>query len=112
MIYSKLGSEDALSASGSDYTPLHNHHQIQHNSQQPTSSECRILQLEKEVAHWRSQYELSKIYADLNFKEVANNSLQSNDATGSTKLRESFNCNCTTTAAGLTTIPALSEGKR
>lgn len=54
----KIGSEDALSASGSDNTPLHT------NS---TSSEERIAFLEKEVFHWRTQYEILKISDALPF---------------------------------------------
>ncbi|CAD7092391.1 unnamed protein product [Hermetia illucens] len=55
---SMIGSEDALSASGSDNTPLHT------NS---TSSEERIAFLEKEVFHWRTQYEILKISDALPF---------------------------------------------
>lgn len=54
---SMIGSEDALSASGSD-TPLHT------NS---SSSEDRIAFLEKEVLHWRTQYEILKISDALPF---------------------------------------------
>ncbi|XP_055853947.1 protein phosphatase 1 regulatory subunit 21 [Episyrphus balteatus] len=53
---SMIGSEDALSASGSDNTtPLHT------TTNSSTTSEDRIAYLEKEVSHWRTQYEISRI---------------------------------------------------
>lgn len=51
---SMIGSEDALSASGSDNTPLH-------TTTNSSTSEDRIAHLEKEVSHWRTQYEISRI---------------------------------------------------
>ncbi|KAI8129830.1 hypothetical protein FF38_04365 [Lucilia cuprina] len=102
---SMLGSEDALSASGSDYTPYHNNNQIQHSSHQMMSSECRIANLEKEVAHWRSQFELSKLYTDtLHTKPTI-------EANASTSPGNLFNCSSTTSAAGLTSIPSVADGK-
>lgn len=106
----QLGSEDALSASGSDYTPYHNYNQTQQSSQQMITPDCRISNLEKEVAHWRSQYELTKLYIDslhTNPEDLATISLKSKSYSG--KL---FNCSCTTTAAGITTIPLIENSKR
>lgn len=94
-----MGSEDALSASGSENTPLHNHQ----NSHQSTI-ESRIHGLEKEVAHWRSQYELSKLYTD------SLKSLECQNISHDSKTNTS--CSTTTTAAGLTIIPSFSDGKR
>lgn len=94
-----MGSEDALSASGSENTPLHNHH----NSHQSTI-ESRIHGLEKEVVHWRSQYELSKLYTD------SLKSLECQNISHDSKTNTS--CSTTTTAAGLTIIPSFSDGKR
>ncbi|XP_055677695.1 protein phosphatase 1 regulatory subunit 21 [Lutzomyia longipalpis] len=52
-VASTIGSEDGLSVTGSDHTtPLHT------NS---SASEERIAFLEKEVNHWRTQYEILKI---------------------------------------------------
>ncbi|XP_055714996.1 protein phosphatase 1 regulatory subunit 21 [Phlebotomus papatasi] len=52
-VSSTIGSEDGLSVTGSDHTtPLHT------NS---SSSEERIAFLEKELNHWRTQYEILKI---------------------------------------------------
>ncbi|XP_013112810.1 protein phosphatase 1 regulatory subunit 21 [Stomoxys calcitrans] len=96
---SMLGSEDALSASGSENTPLHNHQ----NSHQ-VNVESRIQSLEQEVAHWRSQYELSKLYAD----SIHTNDTKSN-ASKESKINSS--CSSTITAAGLTVIPSFSDGK-
>ncbi|XP_055387736.1 protein BCAP [Condylostylus longicornis] len=54
---SMLGSEDALSASGSDNTtPLHTT-----TGTSSSSIEERIIYLEKEICHWRTQYEILKI---------------------------------------------------
>ncbi|XP_023308473.2 protein phosphatase 1 regulatory subunit 21 [Lucilia cuprina] len=106
---SMLGSEDALSASGSDYTPYHNNNQIQHSSHQMMSSECRIANLEKEVAHWRSQFELSKLYTDtLHTKPTIEANAPMNASTSPGNL---FNCSSTTSAAGLTSIPSVADGK-
>ncbi|XP_075145881.1 uncharacterized protein LOC142220575 [Haematobia irritans] len=95
---SMMGSEDALSASGSETTPLHNHQNSHHSN-----FESRIQSLEKEITHWRSQYELSKLYAD---------SLHVYDTTRNTNDDVKLNCcSSTTTAAGLTIIPSFSDGK-
>lgn len=63
-----MGSEDALSASGSDNTPLH--------TTNSSSSEERIAFLEKELFHWRTQYEILKIgenAVQFNNKEILQN---------------------------------------
>ncbi|EDW83383.1 uncharacterized protein Dwil_GK22345 [Drosophila willistoni] len=85
---SMLGSEDALSATGSDNTPQHNLQQ-QHptlNSSQ-LSTEERVVMLEKEVAHWRAQYEVAKLQQNLN----SNKDLSL--------------ANCSSSAAGVTVKP-------
>ncbi|KAM7361132.1 uncharacterized protein ACRADG_010040 [Cochliomyia hominivorax] len=105
---SMLGSEDALSASGSDYTPYHNN-QIQQGSQQIINSDCRITNLEKELAHWRSQYELTKLYVDtLGSKPTDKDNIPLNPSTSLGKL---FNCSSTTAAAGLTSIHSFADVK-
>lgn len=101
MFLFQLGSEDALSASGSETTPLHNHHHNSHHSE----IESRLHALEQEVAHWRSQYELSKLYAES--LEIAETNLLCKE-----EIRANSSCNSTTTAAGLTIIPSFSDGKR
>uniref|UniRef100_A0A1L8DKX0 Putative a-kinase anchor protein 9 n=1 Tax=Nyssomyia neivai TaxID=330878 RepID=A0A1L8DKX0_9DIPT len=54
---STIGSEDGLSVTGSDHTtPLHTNSSV---------SEERIAHLEKELNHWRTQYEILKIGDDL-----------------------------------------------
>lgn len=96
-----MGSEDALSVSGSDYTPYHSTHQHQ-GSQQTTTSDFRITNLEKEVAHWRTQFELKKLYIETLLetpKDISPNFF-------------SFNCSCTTTAASISTTPFLTADKR
>ncbi|XP_032579266.1 protein phosphatase 1 regulatory subunit 21 [Drosophila sechellia] len=90
---SMLGSEDALSATGSDTTPLHNLQQ-QSNSNQLTS-EDRIALLEKEAAHWRAQFEVAKLHQAF----VSNPS------------KDLSACSCSTAAAGVTVRPAESEAK-
>lgn len=54
-----VGSEDALSVSESDHTPIHR------NSSAATvgASDERIVELEKDVFHWRTKYEICKIAA-------------------------------------------------
>lgn len=89
----QLGSEDALSATGSDTTPLHNLQQ-QSNSNQLTS-EDRIALLEKEAAHWRAQFEVAKLHQAF----VSNPS------------KDLSTCSCSTAAAGVTVRPAESEAK-
>ncbi|XP_016952878.2 protein phosphatase 1 regulatory subunit 21 [Drosophila biarmipes] len=90
---SMLGSEDALSATGSDNTPLHNLQQ-QSNSNQLTS-EDRIALLEKEAAHWRAQFEVAKLHQAF----VSNPS------------KDLSTCSCSTAAAGVTVRPAEPETK-
>lgn len=85
---SMMGSEDAVSANGSDSTPL-----------RVTNEMERILQLEKEAAHWRSLYELARLHYDpvtgglspVQDKEIALSNLFTTNCS----------CNCSTTAAGL-----------
>uniref|UniRef100_A0A1B0A381 KLRAQ domain-containing protein n=1 Tax=Glossina pallidipes TaxID=7398 RepID=A0A1B0A381_GLOPL len=98
-----LGSEDALSASGSDSTPLHNNQQLQ------TTAEERLTSLEKEVAYWRSQYEISKLYGD-SFK--SNNAGQDRKRNVSLKpvLNELY-CSSSTTAAGLSVQASCADVK-
>ncbi|XP_039495433.1 protein phosphatase 1 regulatory subunit 21 [Drosophila santomea] len=90
---SMLGSEDALSATGSDNTPLHNLQQ-QSNSNQLTS-EDRIALLEKEAAHWRAQFEVAKLHQAF----VSNPS------------KDLSTCSCSSAAAGVTVRPAEPETK-
>ncbi|XP_065722275.2 protein phosphatase 1 regulatory subunit 21 [Drosophila suzukii] len=90
---SMLGSEDALSATGSDNTPLHN---LQHNSNSNhLTSEDRIALLEKEAAHWRAQFEVAKLHQAF----VSNPS------------KDLSTCSCSTAAAGVTVRPAEPETK-
>ncbi|XP_017020308.1 protein phosphatase 1 regulatory subunit 21 [Drosophila kikkawai] len=93
---SMLGSEDALSATGSDNTPLHN---LQQQQQQPNSaqltSDDRIAILEKEAAHWRAQFEVAKLHQAF----VSNPS------------KDLSTCSCSTAAAGVTVRPAEPETK-
>ncbi|KAH8385938.1 hypothetical protein KR200_007170 [Drosophila serrata] len=90
---SMLGSEDALSATGSDNTPLHNLQQ-QPNSAQLTSDD-RIAILEKEAAHWRAQFEVAKLHQAF----VSNPS------------QDLSVCSCSTAAAGVTVRPVELETK-
>ncbi|KAH8362957.1 hypothetical protein KR084_003719 [Drosophila pseudotakahashii] len=90
---SMLGSEDALSATGSDNTPLHNLQQ-QSNSHQLTSDD-RFALLEKEAAHWRAQFEVAKLHQAF----VSNPS------------KDLSTCSCSTAAAGVTVRPAEPETK-
>ncbi|XP_037732453.1 protein phosphatase 1 regulatory subunit 21 [Drosophila subpulchrella] len=90
---SMLGSEDALSATGSDNTPLHN---LQNNSNSNhLTSEDRIVLLEKEAAHWRAQFEVAKLHQAF----VSNPS------------KDLSTCSCSTAAAGVTVRPAEPETK-
>lgn len=81
---SMVGSEDAVSATGSDSTPLRVANEDEH-----------ILQLEKEAAHWRSLYELARLHYD----PVTGLSPEDKEAALSTLF--TTNCSCSTTAAGL-----------
>lgn len=95
----QLGSEDALSATGSDSTPLHNPQQqiLNTNGASTLTAEERIALLEKEVAHWRAQYEVAKLTSNLN----SNTNM---DLGGSI-------CSCSTAAAGVTVKPCCQEQK-
>uniref|UniRef100_A0A6P4FKU5 Protein phosphatase 1 regulatory subunit 21 n=1 Tax=Drosophila rhopaloa TaxID=1041015 RepID=A0A6P4FKU5_DRORH len=90
---SMLGSEDALSATGSDNTPLHNLQQQQNSNH--LTSEDRIALLEKEAAHWRAQFEVAKLHQA--FVSNPNKDLSA--------------CSCSTAAAGVTVRPAEPETK-
>ncbi|SPP83347.1 protein phosphatase 1 regulatory subunit 21 [Drosophila guanche] len=87
---SMLGSEDALSATGSDNTPLHN---LQQNNSNHVTAEDRIAMLEKEAAHWRAQYEVVKLHQ--NFNPSKDLSISS----------------CSTAAAGITVKPSELEAR-
>lgn len=66
-----IGSEDALSASGSDSTtPIH--------ALNSTTNEDRIAFLEKEVFHWRTQYEILKITDLSKFDNHTNSNSKNN----------------------------------
>lgn len=84
----QLGSEDAVSASGSDSTPMHTNHL---NHQQQSSAEQRLNNLEKEIAHWRAKCELNNVYS---------NTLNDANATTQTKT-QMFICSNSTSAASL-----------
>ncbi|KAH8359059.1 hypothetical protein KR093_004103 [Drosophila rubida] len=106
---SMLGSEDALSATGSDSTPLHNplqqqQHQPNTNAALPLTAEERIALLEKEAAHWRAQYEAAKVYQNLNSNPIIDLSKTLSDASSSI-------CSCSTAAAGVTVKPCSLETK-
>lgn len=90
----QLGSEDTLSATGSDNTPLHNLQQQPPNSAQLTSDD-RIAILEKEAAHWRAQFEVAKLH----------------QAFVSNPCKDLTTCSCSTAAAGVTVRPAEPETK-
>ncbi|XP_054731748.1 uncharacterized protein LOC129240171 [Anastrepha obliqua] len=115
-----LGSEDALSVSGSDNTPLHvastqNSHpsaMTANNIHAVTTAEERISCLEKEMVHWRTQYEIAKI----NQTCCERHGLKDNTATAtSTDLEvavpEYNNCSCSSAAAGLMVKPNSTEDK-
>ncbi|KAH8346213.1 hypothetical protein KR067_012262 [Drosophila pandora] len=89
---SMLGSEDTLSATGSDNTPFHNLQQSSNSTQH--NSEDRIAQLEKEVVHWRAQLEMAKTYQAF----VSNP-------------KDLITCSCSTAAAGVTVRSAEPESK-
>ncbi|ALC47306.1 CG6607 [Drosophila busckii] len=103
---SMLGSEDALSATGSDSTPLHHmqpsQHQLLTNAAASLSADERIALLEKEVAHWRAQYEVSKLSMNLNSNSNSNNTDLSNASSA---------CSCSTAAAGVTVKPCCPDSK-
>ncbi|XP_034487188.1 protein phosphatase 1 regulatory subunit 21 [Drosophila innubila] len=110
---SMLGSEDALSATGSDSTPLHNplqqhQHQLNTNTALPLTAEERIALLEKETAHWRAQYEVLKLNQNQNYNF---NSNTNNMDLGKTLSDASIICSCSTAAAGVTVKPCSLEIK-
>lgn len=84
---SMMGSEDGVSAADSDNIPLRG-----------LSPDEHILQLEKEAAHWRSLYELSRLNNESvnvsNFNSPEENTIGLNTAF-------TVNCSCSTSAAGL-----------
>ncbi|EDV92542.1 protein phosphatase 1 regulatory subunit 21 [Drosophila grimshawi] len=103
-----LGSEDALSATGSDSTPLHNlqqQHQLNTNAALTLTAEERIALLEKESAHWRAQYEVAKLSQNFNSNSNTNMDL------GKTLSDASSICSCSTAAAGITVKPCSLESK-
>ncbi|KAH8311036.1 hypothetical protein KR044_004005 [Drosophila immigrans] len=103
----QLGSEDALSATGSDSTPLHNPlqqpHQPNTNAALQRTAEERIALLEKESAHWRAEYEAAKVYQNFNSNPIMDLSRTLSDA--------SSICSCSTAAAGVTVKPCSLETK-
>uniref|UniRef100_W8AQ43 Protein phosphatase 1 regulatory subunit 21 n=1 Tax=Ceratitis capitata TaxID=7213 RepID=W8AQ43_CERCA len=115
---SMLGSEDALSVSGSDHTPLHvaalhNNHQTPMHTTSATS-EDRISCLEKEMVHWRTQYEILKINESLKQRDEGNILKENNTGTSTSAVVEAVvadftNCSCSSTAAGLTVEPSSKE---
>lgn len=103
---SMLGSEDALSVSGSDHTPLHV--ALQPHDQSTTLSttsvptaEERICNLEKEMFHWRTQYEILKCNEALMLKDEKNGMYENNVTFSSAAIPEKSNCSCSSAAAGL-----------
>ncbi|KAH8278510.1 hypothetical protein KR018_004326 [Drosophila ironensis] len=91
---SMLGSEDTLSATGSDNTPFHPAPQQVVSTQQSLSEE-RMAQLEKEAVHWRAQFEMAKTY----------------QAFASNPSKDLITCSCSTAAAGVTVRAAEPEAK-
>ncbi|XP_064554791.1 protein phosphatase 1 regulatory subunit 21 [Drosophila montana] len=102
---SMLGSEDALSATGSDSTPLHNpqqQHQLNTNLALTLTAEERIALLEKEAAHWRAQYEVTKLHQSIN----SNSNVDLSKTVDASSI-----CSCSTAAAGITVKPCCLENK-
>lgn len=112
---SMLGSEDALSASGSDHAPLHITTQQNDQSTLSTTSvataEERICILEKEMVHWRTQYEILKINEALMLKNEENGLYENNITCSSDVIPEHSNCSCSSTAAGLIVKSSSSDAK-
>lgn len=112
----QLGSEDALSASGSDHAPLHITTQQNDQSTLSTTSvataEERICILEKEMVHWRTQYEILKINEALMLKNEENGLYENNITCSSDVIPEHSNCSCSSTAAGLIVKSSSSDAKR
>ncbi|KAM8705732.1 hypothetical protein ACLKA7_010091 [Drosophila subpalustris] len=109
---SMLGSEDALSATGSDSTPLHNplqQHQLNTNTALPLTAEERIALLEKETAHWRAQYEVAKL--NQNFSISSNSNTNNIDLSKTLSDAANCICSCSTAAAGVTVKPCSLETK-
>lgn len=83
----------------------------------PTVDE-RISCLEKEMVHWRTQYEMAKlkqtfIMNDRNGIELKDNASTSASADAiDVAVAEYKNCSCSSTAAGLVVKPISVEDKR
>ncbi|XP_036322109.1 protein phosphatase 1 regulatory subunit 21-like [Rhagoletis pomonella] len=122
---SMLGSEDALSVSGSDHTPLHvatpHHHHPSAlstaNAHAVATADERISCLEKEMVHWRTQYEMAKlkqtvIMIDGNGIELKDNASTTVSAAAmDAAVAEYKNCSCSSTAAGLVVKPISVDDK-
>lgn len=112
---SMLGSEDALSASGSDHTPLHvaaqQHDQSTLSTTSVPTAEERICSLEREMVHWRTQYEILKINEAITFNETKNVLYDNNITSSSAIIPEYSNCSCSSTAAGLIVKSSSAEAK-
>ncbi|XP_037946141.1 M protein, serotype 24-like [Teleopsis dalmanni] len=106
---SMLGSEDALSASGSDNTPLHsidhNHISLPNVAAAMHTKEERLAFLEQEVAHWRAQYEILKL------SEAFGNSKAENVLKSTSVVLNDANCSCSSAAAGITVRTNVGESK-
>uniref|UniRef100_A0A034WND4 Protein phosphatase 1 regulatory subunit 21 n=1 Tax=Bactrocera dorsalis TaxID=27457 RepID=A0A034WND4_BACDO len=112
---SMLGSEDALSASGSDHTPLHvaaqQHDQSTLSITSVPTAEERICSLEKEMVHWRTQYEILKMNEVITLNETKNGLYDNNITCSSAIIPEYNNCSCSSTAAGLIVKSSSAEAK-
>uniref|UniRef100_A0A0K8VE48 Protein phosphatase 1 regulatory subunit 21 n=1 Tax=Bactrocera latifrons TaxID=174628 RepID=A0A0K8VE48_BACLA len=112
---SMLGSEDALSASGSDHTPFHvaaqQHDQSTLSTASVPTAEERICSLEKEMVHWRTQYEILKINEATTLNETKNGLYDNNITCSSACIPEYSNCSCSSTAAGLIVKSGSAEAK-
>ena len=106
----QLGSEDALSSAGSDNATMHNNNLHGHTNNQQQhhhSTEERIAGLEREVAHWRTQFELIKLQQNFAATTVPQQPQSPNSIT-----MGDAGCSCTTTAAALNIKPSFLESKR
>nr|XP_014087811.2 protein phosphatase 1 regulatory subunit 21 isoform X1 [Bactrocera oleae] len=112
---SMLGSEDALSATGSDHTPLHvaaqHHDQSTLSTTSVPTAEERICSLEKEMVHWRTQYEILKINEAVMLNDTKNGLYENNITCSSAIVPEYSNCSCSSTAAGLMVKSSSTEVK-
>lgn len=112
----QLGSEDALSATGSDHTPLHvaaqHHDQSTLSTTSVPTAEERICSLEKEMVHWRTQYEILKINEAVMLNDTKNGLYENNITCSSAIVPEYSNCSCSSTAAGLMVKSSSTEVKR